>query len=82
MSNLSGDPTRGFLKLLLQCDVLMRAAESGKGRAPPEPMKFTVARDHACVAGRALARGSGSRAILLKYLVEPRLDGPVVWSAT
>jgi hypothetical protein len=41
------------LGLLLQCDVLMRAAESGKGRARPESMKFTVARDHARVADAA-----------------------------
>src|SRR5262249_32633623 len=56
----------------------MRAAESGKGRAPPEPMKFAVARDHTRVAGAAPSGRPSSRAILLKYLIEPRLDVTVV----
>jgi hypothetical protein len=56
----------------------MRAAESGKGRARPEPMKFTVVWDHARVTGAGPARRPSSRAILLKYLVEPRLDVAVV----
>jgi len=29
----------------------MLRAESGKGLAPPEPMKFTVREDHARVTG-------------------------------
>jgi hypothetical protein len=52
--SLIGEPaatsTGHALGRLLQCDVLVRAAESGKGRARPESMKFTVARDHARVA--------------------------------
>src|SRR5690349_6424702 len=56
----------------------MLSPESGKGLARLRTMKFPVGRDHARVAWASTVRGFGSGAILLKYLVEPRLDGAVV----
>src|ERR1700682_791665 len=71
-------PTMGrSIGLLLQCDVLMREPESGKGRTPPEPMKFGDKCHQVAWPARPPRRPSDASG-LLKYLVEPRLEVAVV----